>query len=886
MRYGKKSRALALLLALVCGLTAMGFAEELAEMDLFDPAIYASGAPAEAPEAPFGAESAGDMVIEEAAEVETFVEGDAAAMLASTVPTTLKLGKKEKYLIPVPSAYKDEVVFVSSKPKTVSVGVYTGLLTAKKTGTATIAICKKKNYANIASVPDSDILFKGKVTVVKAPSSVKFTKSKLNLSLDDSAQLKVKLSSGSASQIAYKSSKPSVATVDAKGVVTALKAGTATITATTFNKKKATCKVTVKNTKEPKSLELNATAISVGVKEKFTLVPEITDGTTTTFTFTSANKKIATVSKKGVVTGVKAGSTTVTVKTANGLKATCKVTVTKASSAANVTVTLTPAKLPLFVGASAQLTAKLEGGTSLITWTTDNADVATVDQNGMVTAYRVGTATINAAPVKGTAGTCVVTVTSRPTATPEGTIDPSASPTATPEGTLDPSASPTATPEGTVDPSASPTATPDGTLDPSASPTAEPTATPTPTPTPTPEPTKTPLPTPPSDQPIIYGDINEEEFTTIPLGETHALDGWVKAYNGSQLGYVSIWVTKPDSTVTRIIADGVKGMDFVTLQDEACENKFVIDTSKEPYNKQGIYRLELYATYHDEGRESSFLEYLDSLVLIVTEPKVVTPAMMISNLKVSDSVNLGAKKNAIISMVQTLLDNGFEPAFAAGLAANLYAEGNYGVFETSKYDTFPHRRPRYMAYLDGGNIYTEDVTGGYIVTEVYLSKTDYLNYTGTLIKHERYADENYYKNNFSDKKITAFKLSIVESLLNDLASDGWEGEFGLGVMQWRRSEAQALVKLYKEAAGSSDSITEAKVIEVENKMILSDLKGSHVAVYNTWKSANEGSLASETAAGSAGTIVCNQYESSASDEATVEGRTDMAMKIYNVMMGK
>ena len=872
MRYGKKSRALALLLTLVCGLTAMGFAEELAEMDLFDPAIYASGAPAEAPEAPFGAESAGGMVIEEAAEVETFVEGDAAAMLASTVPTTLKLGKKEKYLIPVPNAYKDEVVFVSSKPKTVSVGLYTGLLTAKKTGTATIAICKKKNYANIASVPDSDILFKGKVTVVKAPSSVKFTKSKLNLSLDDSAQLKVKLSSGSASQIAYKSSNTSVATVDAKGVVTALKAGTATITATTFNKKKATCKVTVKNTKEPKSLELNATAISVGVKEKFTLVPEITDGTTTTFTFTSANKKIATVSKKGVVTGVKAGSTTVTVKTANGLKATCKVTVTKASSATNVTVTLTPAKLPLFVGASAQLTAKLEGGTSLITWTSSDPAVASVDQNGMVTAYRVGTATIKAAPVKGTAGTCVVTVTSRPTATPEGTIDPSASPTATPEAS--------------IDPSASPTATPDGTLDPSASPTAEPTATPTPTPTPTPEPTKTPLPTPPSQFPIIYGDINEKDYIKVPLGESYAMDGWVKAYNDSQLGYVSIWVTKPDSTTTIITAEGVKGMDFVTLQDPACEGKFVIDTSKAPYNKQGPYSVNLKATYYVEGKETSILEDLDTFHFVVSEPKVITPTMMVDFLTSDTTVALGNKKNAIVNMVKSLLDDGFEPAFAAGVAANLYAEGVYGAFETSNYSIVPYMRPRYFAYLDGGEYYTDNGEGLYEPKDIFLSKSDYLTYTGLLAKHERYGEENFYRNNFSGKNITAVGLSLTESLLNDLASGGWEGEFGLGIMQWRKADAQALVKLYRDAAGTSGTLTSAKVITAENKMILSDLKGSHVAVYNSWKAANEGSLASEAAAGSAGTIVYNMYEKSADSEVTATERAAKAMKIYNVMMGK
>ena len=57
MKYSKKSRLLALLLALICGLTVMGFAEELAETNLYDPAIYAGGSTEEAPEAPFAADA-------------------------------------------------------------------------------------------------------------------------------------------------------------------------------------------------------------------------------------------------------------------------------------------------------------------------------------------------------------------------------------------------------------------------------------------------------------------------------------------------------------------------------------------------------------------------------------------------------------------------------------------------------------------------------------------------------------------------------------------------------------------------------------------------------------------------------------------------------------
>lgn len=47
------------------------------------------------------------------------------------------------------------------------------------------------------------------------------------------------------------------------------------------------------------------------------------------YTWKSTKKSVATVDKNGVIKGVKPGSTKITVKTANGLKAVCKVTVCK-----------------------------------------------------------------------------------------------------------------------------------------------------------------------------------------------------------------------------------------------------------------------------------------------------------------------------------------------------------------------------------------------------------------------------------------------------------------------------------------------------------------------------------------------------------------------------
>ena len=77
-----------------------------------------------------------------------------------------------------------------------------------------------------------------------------------------------------------------------------------------------------------KSLKLNKSKCTL--KKGKTLTIKVTrDPITATekITYSSSNKKVATVDKKGKITAKKKGKSTITVKTSNGKKATCKVTV-------------------------------------------------------------------------------------------------------------------------------------------------------------------------------------------------------------------------------------------------------------------------------------------------------------------------------------------------------------------------------------------------------------------------------------------------------------------------------------------------------------------------------------------------------------------------------
>lgn len=80
------------------------------------------------------------------------------------------------------------------------------------------------------------------------------------------------------------------------------------------------------------SITLNYTKYALEVGQSKTLVAVTSpESAVKSVTWYSSNNKIATVSKNGKVTAVKAGTVTITAKTSNGLKATCKVTVKEKS---------------------------------------------------------------------------------------------------------------------------------------------------------------------------------------------------------------------------------------------------------------------------------------------------------------------------------------------------------------------------------------------------------------------------------------------------------------------------------------------------------------------------------------------------------------------------
>jgi len=126
-------------------------------------------------------------------------------------------------------------------------------------------------------------------------------------------------------------------------------------------------------------------------------------------TWTSSNPAVATVSAPGRITGVSVGTATITAKAGDGGKATCAVTVTPA---ANPTViTLDPTTITMEVDEFEIITATLVPANRVLTWTSGNQAVATVNTNGRVTGVSAGTSVITASTLDGGRATCNVTIT-------------------------------------------------------------------------------------------------------------------------------------------------------------------------------------------------------------------------------------------------------------------------------------------------------------------------------------------------------------------------------------------------------------------------------------------------------------------------------------------
>ena len=221
-------------------------------------------------------------------------------------------------------ATNKNVTWSRSNPEVATVD--NGVVTAVSAGEAIITVTTEDG-AKTATC---------KVTV-NAPQTVPVTgvtldKAELTLEKGSTGTLTATVAPQNATNntVTWSSSNPEFVTV-ANGTVTAVSAGTATITVTTADgNHKATCTVTViPKTVQVSGIQVQGSAsVYVGGSTKLTATVTPTNATNQKVTWSSNNESVATVGTDGTVTAVSAGTATITVTTEDGQKtAACTVTV-------------------------------------------------------------------------------------------------------------------------------------------------------------------------------------------------------------------------------------------------------------------------------------------------------------------------------------------------------------------------------------------------------------------------------------------------------------------------------------------------------------------------------------------------------------------------------
>ena len=199
---------------------------------------------------------------------------------------------------------------------------------------------------------------------------------------------KLSIPAKSNAPVTYKSENTAIATVSAKGVITAVKAGTTNIVATSQGVN-SYLEVTVQ------PLDLNATSKTINLGGKYQLSVK---GGTGSVVWKSADPRIATVSSTGLVKGVKSGTTTITA-TKNGITLNCKITVATPKLSATSKTLYEKNKFKL----------QITGTEGTAKWASSNTKVAKVAADGTVTAIAPGKANITAT-INGVKLTCQITV--------------------------------------------------------------------------------------------------------------------------------------------------------------------------------------------------------------------------------------------------------------------------------------------------------------------------------------------------------------------------------------------------------------------------------------------------------------------------------------------
>ncbi|MCD7955849.1 MAG: Ig-like domain-containing protein [Lachnospiraceae bacterium] len=259
----------------------------------------------------------------------------------------------------------------------------TSVATATKSGSKYKIKAIKAGTATLTCYNSNGTAKKKIYLLVTDSESVSYDTSRLTLVVGKTKTAAASVPSGCT--VKYSSSKKSVATVNSKGKITAVKTGAATITAKVYYKDKLV--KTLKRTVSVVKYSYDNSALALTKGETKTVRASVASGLTVKYS--SSKKSVATVSSSGKITAVKTGTATIKAKVYNGKK----LVKTYSKKITVVTCSFDNSAIVMSAGETKSVAAAVSGKCS-VKYSSSDGSVASVSSSGKVTAKGSGSAKI------------------------------------------------------------------------------------------------------------------------------------------------------------------------------------------------------------------------------------------------------------------------------------------------------------------------------------------------------------------------------------------------------------------------------------------------------------------------------------------------------------
>ena len=275
------------------------------------------------------------------------------------------------------------------------------ILTVDENGVVT-GLARGNGRVIATAVDGSNVRANYAVKVVQAPEKVTLSASEVTIDIGRNTAVRATVEPRNTDnkRVIWTSSDESVATVSRDGRITAHALGECVVTCASEEEPSVFSSVQVHTQQPVRALAFNdkLALVYAGETTQLTWNVQPANATNQTLKFSSASQKIATVDENGVVTGQKAGKTTITAVTTDGSNRRARITVQVGDHVRGVSMIRRHAYID--VGETASAGAKLEPSTAIndhMSWTSSNEGVVTVEGSttrSKLTGMREGNAVV------------------------------------------------------------------------------------------------------------------------------------------------------------------------------------------------------------------------------------------------------------------------------------------------------------------------------------------------------------------------------------------------------------------------------------------------------------------------------------------------------------